>query len=98
MIGVSSNPPLKLNVTTSGSNSTGQKCYFKFDEITNSSIDYSSRELFGSEFPEPNVYKEFKLTFSLNIPDRLEFPGTYVSRDVNIFLDWINVTQLSAFP
>jgi hypothetical protein len=91
--------PPQLIVTPSGNESTGHKFLFSFTYLTNSTIVYSSTELFGSDFPELNVYKEFNLYFSLKVPGALEFNSAIApSNDVNIYLDWIEVTQLKGFP
>jgi uncharacterized membrane protein len=88
-----------LTITPSGNESTGHKFLFNFTYSTDSTIVYSSTELLRSDFPEVYDYEEFRLYFSLKVPGALEYKSAIVpSNDVDIYLDRIEVTQLTAFP
>lgn len=89
--------PLELHVEKLGTEDTGYNLLFATD-FSNSTVVNSSRILSGDDFSEPNVYKEFGLSFSVNIPTVFEFRGTNVSGDTDVYLDWIRVIQLSALP
>jgi len=89
--------PFELKIEKSGSEEGGSKFFFLL-LTSNSTSVYASRILFGTDFAKTNVYEEFNLTFSLSLPAALEFSGTDVSPNTHLYLDWINVTQLSALP
>jgi uncharacterized membrane protein len=89
--------PLKLDIMELGTETSGHRYSFLL-KYFNSTIVYASRELWGSDFSKTNVYKEFSLTFSLNLPAALEFSGTDVSDNTDLYLDRIQVTQLSPSP
>ncbi len=87
---------LELNTTKYGTETSG--FWFSFSLNKTHTIVYASRELFGSDFSKPNVYEDFKLKFSLPLPAVIEFSATNVSPYTDLYLDWINATQLSVSP
>lgn len=89
--------PTWLEVTTTGNETTGRKYYFSM-KYSNHTVAYESRELFEGDFSESEVYKEFNLVFSPEIPISVAIGVTCVSPNTDLYLDWINVTQLHVFP
>lgn len=91
--------PVVLIITKEGTEASGYKFYFKSEKSTRT-IDYNSKELFGSDFSEQDTYIEFNLKFSLSLPATLEFPGINVHDSTNLILNLnrIQITQLSPLP
>lgn len=89
--------PIELEVTTTGDELTGRKFYFSM-KYSNHTVAYASRDLFEGDFSEFEVYEEFNLLFSSEIPISVAIGVIGVSPNTDLYLDWINVTQLHVFP
>jgi hypothetical protein len=89
--------PIELEVTTTGNELAGRKFYFSM-KYSNHTVAYTARELFKDDFSEIEVYKEFSLVFSSEVPISVVIGVTDVSPSTDLYLDWINVTQLHVFP
>jgi uncharacterized membrane protein len=89
--------PLELSVMESGTESIGHRFYFILRHAS-SRITFASEELVQSDFPEPSLYAEFKFKFSVYIPSAYEVNVTNVSPHTNLYLDWINLTQIRTLP
>ncbi len=88
--------PFELTSIMVGTEETGYNLLFTM-KLSNVTINYGSEFLSDKNFTQ-NVYNEFDLTFSVNIPMAFEFKGSVVHHSCDLYLDWIKIVQLSALP
>lgn len=58
-------------------------------------IELEEMEIFGDDFVNSNTWQSFNLVFKLSRPALVDIRGTYVTNATDVFLDFINVQQVS---